>query len=38
MQQPLQEGKVRLVDERGAWKLYQKVVPDAPVENSVPEP
>jgi hypothetical protein len=25
MKQPLADGKVRLVDERGAWRLYQKI-------------
>ena len=27
MKQPLADGKVRLVDERGAWRLYQKIAP-----------
>ena len=27
MKQPLADGKVRLVDERGPWRLYQKIAP-----------
>jgi hypothetical protein len=27
MKQPLAAGKVRLVDARGAWRLYQKITP-----------
>jgi hypothetical protein len=38
MKAPLAQGKVRLVDEKGAWRLYQKMEPDAPEVPEAPEP
>jgi hypothetical protein len=36
MKEPLAQGKVRLVDQKGEWRLYQKVAPDA--EEAPPSP
>jgi hypothetical protein len=30
MKVPLADGRVRLVDKQGEWRLYQKMVPDSP--------
>jgi hypothetical protein len=30
MNEPLAKGKVRLVDQKGEWRLYQKIAPDEP--------